>query len=98
MLGKSIDDMWTKSWFTKEPIGTFLFAIYFLIINLSSVNVSYPMRIIQLYNTFTFICNYLLFYFYFLKYLYFVHFFLKKQIYINIDILKCYLKENNIIV
>lgn len=40
MFGKSVDDMWTKSWFTKEPIGTFLFAIYFSIINLSSV--SYP--------------------------------------------------------
>jgi len=66
MLSKSVDDMWTKSWFTKESIGKFLFATYFSVINSSSVNTFHPIIFIYpntLYNTYMYIYNYILFYF-----------------------------------
>lgn len=78
MLSKSVDDMWTKSWFTKESIGMFLFIIYairFLIINSSSTNISlshslsYAINIVMYIYIIVcyFISNYIL------KYLYFVN-------------------------
>ena len=49
VLGKFVNDMWTKSWFTKESIGTFLFADISII---NSNSVSYPIiypNIIHMY-------------------------------------------------
>lgn len=72
VLGKFVDDMWTKSWFTKEPIGTFLFAICFPIINSSSVNTS--LSYVNTTVTYIYMQLYTLFYFkLYLKILYFVN-------------------------
>lgn len=80
MLGKSVDDMWTTSWFTKEPIGTFLFAIRFLFINSNSINVSLSYGLSYANNTVSHIYIQLCYFIsnYILKYLHFVNSFFKR--------------------